>query len=397
MNQTKQSSHLALKIILPLLVIALGIVAFIGLSHLKKTPQRQQPPRQGILVDVMRLEAGEHQVRVFATGTVGAEAEINLVPQVSGKVSWISPRLVTGGFFRQGETLLKIEQEDYLLAIEQAGAEVAQAEVALATEQEQAKIALEEWERVSLPDMGEPGPLVTREIQLRQQQAVLAAAEANLRKAELNLQRTELTAPFNGRIRSEQVDLGQYLVAGAAIAAFSGTDHAEISVPLPTTDLRWLEIPEQTGGTGSLAIIRAPGDNSTSWQGRIVRSLGEIDPDSRLATLVVSVADPYRLTADSEQRAALPYGLFVEVELQGEALPDVISLPRKALRSGEQVWIADDENRLRLRPVEILRREKDQILVTGGVAPGDKLVLTNISGAADGALLRPVLQEENRP
>ena len=110
---------------------------------------------------------------------------------------------------------------------------------------------------------------------------------------------------------------------------------------------------------------------------------------------MVAVNDPYR-RAGSGPEAILPHGLFVEIELQGLTLEDVISIPRKALRSGEQIWICDPENRLRLRPVEIIRREKEQVLLRGGVEAGEKLVLTNISGAAEGTLLRPVLQENRQ-
>lgn len=392
MTETKNKSRLAIKIILPLLILVIGLAGFNMMGKLKKTPQRQRPPQQGILVDVVALEAKTHQVTVHATGTVQAEQEISLVPEVSGKVSWISPQLVSGGFFKKGETLLKIETSDFQLAIEKARAEIAQVQVALATEREQAKLALAEWDRIDIPDKGKPGPLVTREIQMQQQQANLAAAEANRQQALLNLQRTELKAPFNGRIHQEQVDLGQYLRAGTSIGDFVGTDRAEIHVPLPTTELAWLDIPSSAQKDGATAIIRLPDNNNTIWHGKLERSLGEIDPTSRMATVVVVVDDPYQLKHTLNQ-PTLPNGLFVEIELQGEKFTDIISIPRDALHADNLVWIADDDNRLNLRPVEILRREQQQILLKGGVEAGEKLVLTTLSGATDGILLRPVVQE----
>jgi len=242
-----KKSRIALKIILPLLILLIGIAAFKLLGNLKKTPQRQMPPQLGVLVDVMELQSGPHQVTVHATGTVTPEQEITLVPEVSGKVVWVSPQLVSGGFFQQGETLLKIEATDYQLAVEKADATVAQAEVALQIERERARVARQEWNRMELPDKGTPGPLVTREIQLQQAQANLVAAQASRRQAELNLQRTELKAPFAGRIEQEQVDLGQYLRAGTSIGKLAGTSRAEIEVPLPVDELQWLDIPKENG------------------------------------------------------------------------------------------------------------------------------------------------------
>ena len=392
----KKKSRLALKIILPLLILLIGVAAFKLLSTLKQAPQRQKPPQLGVLVDVMELQSKAHQVRVHATGTVAPAEEISLVPQVSGKAVWLSPQLVAGGMFKQGETMLKIEATDFELAVEKARADIASAEVALRTEQEKARVAMLEWQRIDLPDKGTPGPLVSREIQLQQAEANLAAARANLKQAELNLQRTVLKAPFDGRIRQEQVDLGQYLRANTSIATFAGTSQAEIHVPLPLDELRWLSIP--TGNSkraGSLAILSLPDDPQTQWQGRIVRSLGEIDETTRMAKVVIAIDDPYRLQK-SASGPALQTGQFVDIRIFGKHLDQAISIPRSALRNGQQVWIADADNRLRQRPVTVLRREQQQLILASGVTAGEKLVLTTLSGAADGLLLRPVLQEQEQ-
>ncbi len=383
-----KSSRRALKIILPLLILALGIGGLLLLVNMKAKPQQQPPEFRGVLVEVDELQARPHQVRVQATGTVQAEQEISLVPEVSGKVAWLSPKLVTGGFFLADETLLKIAAVDYRLAVEVARAEVARAEVALASEQERAKVSRQEWQRIDLPDKGEPGPLVTREIQLQQERANLAAARAGLKLAELNLQRTEIRVPFNGRIRQEAVDLGQYLRAGTSIGSFSGTDRAEILVPLPTAELRWLQIPKP-GGTqaGSPAIISRDGGTGAEWQGRIVRSFGEIDPVSRMATLVVAVEDPYQLQAEAD-RPALNHGQFVEVSLQGSTLAQVVVLPRRALRENDQVWVMDNQNKLRIVPLEVVRREAELVVARAPLEDGVRLVLTPVPGATDGLLLR---------
>jgi RND family efflux transporter MFP subunit len=393
MSETKRP-RLAVKIILPILILAVGFFAFKTLTGMKKAPQRQKPPQLGVLVDVMKLQSKAHQVKVHATGTVMAEQQISIVPEVNGKVAWISPRLVGGGLFRQGEIMLKIEASDYQLAVERAQADIARARVALRTEQEKARVAMQEWARIELPDKGVPGPLVTREIQLQQEQANLAAAMANLKQAELNLQRTTIKAPFDGRISQEQVGLGQYLRAGSSIGTLSGTARAEIQVPLPLEELRWLSIPAADNSVaGSLAMVRLPDNREAQWQGKIVRSLGEIDPGSRMATVVIAVDDPYQLKPSADGKV-LQHGQFVEIVIFGKHLEQVISIPRDALRSGNQVWIADDTNHLQQRPVKVLRREKQQLLLESGVEAGEKLILTTLSGAADGLLLRPTLQEQ---
>lgn len=378
----------ALKIILPILVLAIGVAGLLLLIKMKPRPEHQPPAFRGVLVEVTELHARPHQVQVHATGTVQAAQKIALVPEISGKVSWVSAKLVNGGFFRTGETLLKIEADDYQLAVERARADVARAEVSLASEQERARVARQEWRRVVLPDKGKPGPLVTHQIQLQQEQANLAAARATLQQAQLNLQRTAIKAPFNGRIRQESVGLGQYLRAGTAIGTLAGTDRAEILIPLPVTELSWLKIPAAGGKRrGSQARITLPGETSHAWLGRVVRSVGEIDPVSRMATVVVAVDDPYQLNSGGGQ-PELRNGQFVEITLQGPLLKQVFELPRSALRENNSLWIMGDDSRLRIVPVDVVRRDPRQVVVRTSLVDGTKLVLTSLAGAADGLLLR---------
>ena len=122
--------------------------------------------------------------------------------------------------------------------------------------------------------------------------------------------------------------------------------------------------------------------------------MGEIDPHNRMARVVVTVDD--LLSTDSSERNLLNEllpGMFVEVRLQGKKVSDVIVVPRSALHDNDTVWIADRENRLNLRPVEIFRRERDVVLVRAGLQAGEQIVLTGLSGAADGMLLRPQPRE----
>ncbi len=388
MNSEAKTTGKALKILLPLLLLAVGVAGLLMLVKMKQSPEHQVPEFRGVLVDVTELQILPHQVQVRATGTVQAEQEISLVPEVSGKVAWLSERLVAGGFFQAGEILLKIEGDDYRLAVERSRAEVARAEVALVSEQERAKVSRQEWQRVELPNKGEPGPLVTREIQLLYEQANLAAAQAGLQQAELNLQRTAIRAPFNGRIRQESVDLGQYLRAGTSISSFAGTDRAEVMIPLPVAELSWLTVPS-AGSTqqGSKAQVRLPGEETPHREGRIVRSFGEIDSGSRMATLVVAIDDPYQLASGGTQ-ANLSNGQFVEIILQGATLAQVVELPRSALRENDRVWVMDSDNRLRIIPVEVVRRDPELVVARAALNDGAKLVLSPVAGAADGLLLR---------
>lgn len=379
------------KILIPVVVILLACALTAVLVKTRKVPKPHEAPYLGPLVEVATLVQSSRQVVVHSTGTVQARHEVNITPQVKGRISEISPRMVAGGLLRKGELLFAIEDVDYQLAIELARASLAQAELELLRNENLAEVARKEWRALQPDEEAKPDPLVVYEPQLKSARAQRDAALANLKQAEINLQRTRVFAPFNSYVRSEQIEIGQFLNAGSPVATIAGTDQVEIVVPLPLDELAWLQVPRSEAGQGSSATVALQSGGQTfHWQGTITRALGEIDPRSRMARVVVTVPEP--LAGDVRDGSLLHKllpGMFVEVSLHGAEIADVIAVPRGAMHDHDTVWIADRDSRLQIRTVDIVRRERDEVLVRGGLQAGETIVLTSLSGAADGMLLRP--------
>ncbi|WP_429885465.1 efflux RND transporter periplasmic adaptor subunit [Geoalkalibacter halelectricus] len=385
-------SSILFKILLPLLIITLGAAGMAALILSRQPPPQQPPEIAGALVEYLEVQRADQPVRVHATGTVQPRHEATLTPQVSGLVVEIDPQLVAGAVFRAGQPLFALEDVDYRLGVERAQAALIRAELDLQTVEGQARVARDEWRRLDLPGDEEPSPLVLFEPQLANARAALAAARAQLEQARLDLARTRLSAPFNALVRSAQVERGQYLRAGNPVVNLIGTDRAEILVPLPLDDLRHLRVPrsgsDQAGAPAAIHLHL--GDERFTWQGRVVRSLGEVDARGRMARVVVAVEDPYNLKGTwPGEHPALDMGLFVQVELEGATLPQVVSIPRAALRENEQVWLVTEDERLHIRTVEILRREQQTLIIGAGLEGGERLVVTHLMGAAEGMKLRP--------
>jgi RND family efflux transporter MFP subunit len=378
-----------IKIGLPLLILAAGAALMWIMIARHPEPQREERKDPGALVEVLSVTRGERQVRVQGTGTVQPRQEISLIPQVSGRVTSIAPGFIAGGFFRQGDVLFRIEDTDYRLAVDRARAALAKAEYDLVDMEGQARIARREWERLQLGNGEKPNPLVLYEPQLKNARAALLAARAALQQTELDLQRTVLRAPFNAVILSESVDPGQYVRSGTGVAMLAGTDRAEIVLPLPLEELVWLQIPRQGAkDQGSEASVQlSASDETFRWAGQVVRRLGDVDPQGRMARLVVALDDPYGLRRDAGERPQLAMGTFVQVVLQGAVLKDVAVIPAAALRDDARVWIMNDGH-LKIRPVEVVRRARDEVVISGGLAPGEQVVLTNLAGVAEGMKLR---------
>ena len=385
--------RLALRILLPLIVIGAGGYAAFTMIQNRPAPETQAVEIPPPSVRVIVVQPKNVRLKVRAEGTVAPRTETELVPEVSGRVTMISESLAAGGFFEEGEVLLKIDRREYELAVVRARAAIAQAELRLATEQEEAAVARKEWESLG---QGEPRPLVVRAPQIAEAKAMLASAEAAFEKTEYDLERTVVKAPFAGRVREKRVDVGQFVSRGSSIARLYSVDYAEVRLPIPDNDLAYVNLPlayrgqkERAAGPRVTLMANFAGKRHR-WQGRIVRTEGEIDPRTRMVQAIAQVADPYGEARPG--RPPLAVGMFVEAEIDGNTAANVFVLPRIVLRNPDQVLVVDKENRLRFRTVGILRTESDQVIIRSGLEAGERVGISVVEAAVDGMKVH-VLEE----
>ncbi len=352
-------------------VILIGLLVFVIMMATRSNVQRTRANLPPPLVSAVRADVGPRRVIITGEGTVRPLREINLVPQVSGKIVYMAPAMVDGGSFRKGERLLRIDPTDYELAVKSAEARVKDLESTLLLTIEESEVALEEW-KLSGGKGEEPPPLVAKQPQLEAARANLAAGKADLEKAALNLERTTLRAPFEGRIIQKNVDLGQFVAVGQQLGSMYSIEAAEIAVPLPHEDLEWFYVPGFTpngNGDSDVTVHADIAGRDLTWPGRVMRAEGVLDERTRMVNVTVRVERPY----DSVPPLAM--GLFVTVEIEGVEVPNAIWLPRSAVHEDDTVWIVDEESRIRFRPVDIIRYDGDRVLVTG--IEGDELVATS--------------------
>lgn len=345
------------------------------------------------LVHTFTVRVGPHPVRILAEGTVKPLQEIELVPQVGGKVVAMSPNLINGGSFDKGDVLLEIDPVDYELAVTLADARVKDAISAVKLLEEEAEAAEEEWHLLRKQDQKErqpPPSLVVKGPQLEAARARLAADKANLERARLDLERTRLKAPFDGRVSQENVDTGQYVRAGQTVATLYSIDAAEVVIPLQDRDLYWFHVPGITAGKGPGATARVTAQfagQELSWDGRVVRAEGKLDERTRMIRVVVRVEKPYA------SKPPMKPGLFVNVDIQGRTVQEGALIPRSCLRPGNVVWVVDQENRLFFRTVEVVRTQGHKALIQSGLSDGERVVLSHLQAVTDGMAVRVVSGE----
>jgi len=373
----------------PLFVVVLALVGAGALIATAPTPD--SVPAPDLLTAVRVIDAPPQTVtlRVRSQGTVAPRTESELIPEVSGQVIWISPALVSGGFFEAGDPLLRIAALDYEAGVARARANLARAQ----GEFEHAAQNLERYERLSKRDISSVSQLDDARRAHRIAGAILEEARVGLAQAERDLERTLVRAPFSGRVRGERVDPGQFVNRGAKIATVYATDFVEVRLPIPDAELAYLDLSlwrdETAAAEGPPVSIRARFAGAEhEWLGRVVRTEGEIDPKSRMVHVVARVEKPY---AENEaDRPPLAVGLFVQAEIAGLEVSDVRVVPRVALRDGRQLMVVDAEGRLHLREVEIVRIDGEDVLVRTELAAGERVCVTPLQAAIDGMLVRVV-------
>jgi RND family efflux transporter MFP subunit len=377
-----------LHVVVSIAIIAAGAVGFVVLTATKPELKRSKPPTPKPLVRVVTIETGAQTMMIRGEGTVRPLREIQLVPEVSGKIIYVSPSMVDGGEFKKGDVLLRIDPLDYQLAVTLAKARIKDSESKLKVAEEEAAAAKEEWRL--LEEWGsevdkEPPALVAKEPQLAAARARLDADRADLRKARLSLERTEIKAPFNGRISAENVDIGQYVGVAQNLATLYSTDAAKIVVPFDDESLYWFHVPGFTPGNqpGAIANIRTRfAGRESQWQGLVVRAEGKLDERTRMVDVVIRVEKPYAT------RPPLVAGLFVAVEIQGRTLENAAVIPREALREDNTVWVVDENGKLTFRRVDVARLTTTSAILKGGLASGEMVVLTTLKAVTDGMQVR---------
>jgi len=377
------------KFVIPALVVIASI--FGAVTLLATSPQLEPSSIEPIAaaVRVQEINPEPIQLTVHSQGTVVPNTESELIPEVSGRVIWKSPALVNGGYFEAGEPLLRLEDNDYRSTLARARSALTRAEA----EFEHARFEYQRLKSLEEKQLASQSQIENQLRGYRVAEAALQDARAAFNQASRDLARTEIKAPFTGLVRKESVDIGQFASRGMSIATIYAGDQAEIRLPIADRQLAFLNLP--LGHRGELPAEQQPNVTLTadyagrtlSWQGKIVRTEAQIDTSSRMVHVIARVTN-------EEQDVPLNVGLFVNAEIEGLLVEDVVVLPRNALRNGNRVLVVDDENRLHYRDIEPLRLYRDQVLIQSGLETGERVCISPLQTAIEGMPVNPISDEE---
>ena len=372
-------------------LIPSGILAVVGiggvaaLSAIKPKPEKAEEALAGLNVFAEPVRQGDLTLVVESQGEVRPRREIIVAPQISGRISYVSPDFIDGGFINKGQLLVRVEAADYELAVVRAQSTVASAQQALALEEAEAELALQDIEDLGISDAS---PLARREPQLAGARAALESARAQLKDAQLALDRTAVYAPFAGRVRERNVDIGQVVSVGQSLGQIFANDVVEVALPLKDAEMGRLGLPlafsSSKAQPGPDVTFRATvGGVEREWHGQVVRTAAAVNSQTRQINVIAELQDPYGAGADGD--APMAPGLFVTAIIQGETLENVLIAPRGALRGDDRLFVGlPDEGKLAIRQVKLIYSDPDGAYLASGVEPGELAITSPIQAPFEG-------------
>lgn len=440
-RRLKPSFNILVRILACTLILSVGILGMARLASLKKAPVEAVGGEQALRVETLTVQPVDIPLFITGYGEVRALNTVTIAPEIAGTIVKLHPRLEAGATVPAGELLFQIDPANYMAAESEARAGVAQWESAIARLEKQAAIdtrrlktlrrnqdlAQKEFNRIrtlfttdsvgtrsgvdrteqaynAAKDLADQmGQAVTLyPIRIKEAESALAAARARLTLAAANRRRCTVTAPFTARIKTVALEMNQYVQPGQGVVTLADDSVLEIQVPVDSRDARkWLVFDRQpaplktgwfSGLSPAVCQIHWTEDKSGHvWPGRLDRIV-QFDRQTRTLTVAVRV-DADRAAGANAGQLPLVEGMFCEVKIPGKTLKQVFKVPRQAVSFGNTVYTADSRNRLKTLAVEVSRVEGEYALVSAGLNPGDRIIVTRLIDPLEHSLL----ETENAP
>lgn len=394
-NNKKTKRMIPLRYVLtPIAIILLAVVALMVIAAFSPKPAKKPVIVKAPLIEAIDIERKHVQFEISSQGSILPRTQTNLVSEVSGQITHVHPKFNVGGFFKKGDVLLTIDDISYKVALLQAQSRLDAAKAQLVEEQARKDQAEDEW-LLTGKSLAKAPVLALRLPQLQRAKADVKAAEADVTEAEVKLARTKIKVPYDAMINEKKVEIGQYVSTGSTLAMTFAVDYAEVRLPVKQRDIAFLNLPkinDENGETSQVEIFYELMGKQYNWVSHITRYEGVVDSRSRVHYVVAQIDDPYSVLSSSEHNE-LRIGTFVNANIAGKVVNDIVVIPRSALHGADKVYLIDRENKLHIQKINILRNDANFVYSHDEFAAGLRLVTTQLETPVEGMTLRVVGEE----
>ena len=355
------------------------------LGQVQPDPVEELPPPD-VIIEI--LTPKDFQVQISSNGTTTPLTQTVLTAEVGGEVIYRSKKFAEGASVIEGEILAKIDDTDLQLQYKNALLQLANAEVQYSLQLAEAEVAKEAWDKIG---DGVASDLTLKKPQLKQAQALLEVAKAQVSSAAKKLNKTEIIAPYAGRIQNVNIDLGTTIIPGQPVGAMYTSSEIEITLAVKDNDLQFLSIPMDgrklnPSEQASVVIESFYKGKTQSWEGKLERVDGVIDPITRMINLIAVFKNDFIET----DKPNLPIGLFVEAKIDGITLKNIFEIPINSISKDNEVYIVDKDNQLELRKLTVLKKYSEFVIIKDGLKAGERIVTSKLSTASNGIKVNPV-------
>ena len=355
------------------------------LGQVKPDPVEELPPPD-VIIEI--LTPKDFQVQISSNGTTTPLTQTVLTAEVGGEVIYRSKKFAEGASVIEGEILAKIDDTDLQLQYKNALLQLANAEVQYSLQLAEAEVAKEAWDKIG---DGVASDLTLKKPQLKQAEALLEVAKAQVSSAAKKLNKTEIIAPYAGRIQNVNIDLGTTIIPGQPVGAMYTSSEIEITLAVKDNDLQFLSIPMDgrklnPSEQASVVIESFYKGKTQSWEGKLERVDGVIDPITRMINLIAVFKNDFIET----DKPNLPIGLFVEAKIDGITLKNIFEIPINSISKDNEVYIVDKDNQLELRKLTVLKKYSEFVIIKDGLKAGERIVTSKLSTASNGIKVNPV-------
>ena len=355
------------------------------LGQVQPDPVEELPPPD-VIIEI--LTPKDFQVQISSNGTTTPLTQTVLTAEVGGEVIYRSKKFAEGASVIEGEILAKIDDTDLQLQYKNALLHLANAEVQYSLQLAEAEVAKEAWDKIG---DGVASDLTLKKPQLKQAEAFLEVAKAQVSSAAKKLNKTEIIAPYAGRIQNVNIDLGTTIIPGQPVGAMYTSSEIEITLAVKDNDLQFLSIPMDgrklnPSEQASVVIESFYKGKTQSWKGKLERVDGVIDPVTRMINLIAVFKNDF-IESDKPN---LPIGLFVEAKIDGITLKNIFEIPINSISEDNEVYIVDKDNQLELRELTILKKYSEFVIIKDGLKAGERIVTSKLSTASNGIKVNPV-------
>ena len=355
------------------------------LGQVQPDPVEELPPPD-VIIEI--LTPKDFQVQISSNGTTTPLTQTVLTAEVGGEVIYRSKKFAEGASVIEGEILAKIDDTDLQLQYKNALLQLANAEVQYSLQLAEAEVAKEAWDKIG---DGVASDLTLKKPQLKQVEALLEVAKAQVSSAAKKLNKTEIIAPYAGRIQNVNIDLGTTIIPGQPVGAMYTSSEIEITLAVKDNDLQFLSIPMDgrklsPSEQASVVIESFYKGKTQSWRGKLERVDGVIDPVTRMINLIAVFKNDF-IESDKPN---LPIGLFVEAKIDGITLKNIFEIPINSISKDNEVYIVNKDNQLELRELTILKKYSEFVIIKDGLKAGERIVTSKLSTASNGIKVNPV-------